>query len=89
MDRISSINYDAGEDDEGLQVNTADMEGNTNPALVASNAEARVSGNSGPAGIISLSIKKLAEKAKSSPCQPRLSQSPLCAPWQPQAVKKI
>ena len=37
-------------------------------------------------GIISLSIKKLAERAKSSLCQPRLSQSPLCAPWQPQAV---
>ena len=49
MDRISSINYGAGEDDEGLQVNTADMDGNTNPALVASNAEALVSGNSGPA----------------------------------------
>ena len=49
MDRISSINHDAGEDDEGLQVNTADMDGNTNPALVASNAEALVSGNSGPA----------------------------------------
>ena len=39
-----------------------------------------------PAGIISLSIKKLAEKAKSPPCQPRLSQGSLCAPRQPQAV---
>ena len=36
-----------------------------------------------PGGIISLSIKKLAEKAKSPPCQPRLSHGPLCAPWQP------
>ena len=36
-----------------------------------------------PACIISLSIKKLAEKAKSPPCQPRLSHSPLCAPCQP------
>ena len=32
-----------------------------------------------PGCIISLSIQKLAEKAKSPPCQPRLSQSPLCA----------
>ena len=30
----------------------------------------------GPAGIISLSIKKLAKQAKSPPCQPGLSQSP-------------
>ena len=37
-------------------------------------------------GIISLSIKKLAERAKSPPCQPRLLQCPLCEPWQPQAV---
>ena len=41
-----------------------------------------------PARIISLSIKKLSEMAKSSPYQPRLSNSPLCAPWQPQAVKR-
>ena len=41
-----------------------------------------------PGRIISLSIKKLAEKAKSPPCQPRLSQGPLCAPWQPQAVRE-
>ena len=41
-----------------------------------------------PGCIISLSIQKLAEKAKSPPCQPRLSQSPLCAPWQPQAVRE-
>ena len=39
-----------------------------------------------PEGIISLSIQKLAEKAKSPPCQPRLSQGPLCAFCQPQAV---
>ena len=43
------LRLDCQEDDEGLQVNTADMDGNTNPALVASNAEALVSGNSGPA----------------------------------------
>ena len=42
----------------------------------------------GPGGIISLSIKKLAEKAKSPPCQPRLSQGPLCLLWQPQAVRE-
>ena len=44
----------------------------------------------GAGGIISLSIKKLAEKAKSPPCQPRLAQGPLplCAPWQPQAVRE-
>ena len=36
--------------------------------------------------IISLSIQKLAEKANSPPCQPRLSQGPLCTPWQPLAV---
>ena len=41
-----------------------------------------------PGGIISLSIQKLAEKAKSPPCQPRLSQGPLCPPWQPQAVRE-
>ena len=39
-----------------------------------------------PGGIISLSIQKLAEKAKSPLCQPRLSQGPLCTPWQPLAV---
>jgi len=44
-----SLVIHVGEDDEGLQVNTDDMDGNTNPALVASNAEALVSGNSGPA----------------------------------------
>ena len=42
----------------------------------------------GPGCIISLSIQKLAEKAKSPPCQPRLSQGPLCPLWQPQAVRE-
>ena len=48
-----------------------------------------MTGSLGRAGcIISLSIKKLEEKVKSPPCQPRLSKSPLCAPWQPQAVRE-
>ena len=46
-----------------------------------------LAGRGGAGRIISLSIKKLAEKAESPPCQPWLSQSPLCTPWQPQAVR--